>query len=100
MTVPPAAEQVEDSYGFRSIGRRSYAMCFTAVLLVTLLTKFYAITTPPTDYHSWRQTQTLMAARNFAHGSMNLFRPEVDWRTTDDHDRGGVVGGSELQVVP
>ena len=100
MTDSPAAEQVEDSYGFRSIGRRSYAMYFTAILLVTLLTRLYAIATPPTDYHSWRQTQTLMAARNFAHGSMNLFRPEVDWRTTDDHDRGGIIGGSELQVVP
>ncbi|NIA14573.1 MAG: hypothetical protein GWP08_10880 [Nitrospiraceae bacterium] len=65
-----------------------------------VLLRLYHITAPPCDFLSWRDTQTLMVARNFYQESMNLFLPAVDWRTTDEVAARGLVGGTELMVVP
>lgn len=70
------------------------------ILLLALACRLIAVNTPPLGLLAWRQTQTLMVTRNFARYSMNIFRPEVDWRTTDAMVEHGYVGGTELQVIP
>ena len=70
------------------------------ILALGLLLRLYHLNHPPIDFLSWRETQTLMVARNFYREGMNLFRPSVDWRTTDEVAPKGAVGGTELMVVP
>ncbi len=88
------------------IGRFRHDVRFRhGVFLVLLLIfgtglRMYQILSPPIDFLSWRDTQTLMVARNFYRDGMNLFKPEVDWRTTDEVAEKGIVGGTELMVVP
>jgi hypothetical protein len=79
---------------------KRHQMLLALILLTAFLCRLYHIDHPPVDYHNWRQTQTLMVARNFAEGDMNLFRPSIDWRTTDGPTDNGTVGGTELQIVP
>ena len=72
------------------------------LLAFALLCRLYALNTPSI---LWRQTQTLMVARNFAEDIRdgqfpNLFRPEVDWRAVTDFTDTGVVGGTECPFVP
>ena len=81
-----------------SWGRR--ALIPGAILLFALLLRLYQLNVPSMDFLSWRDTQTLMVARNFAGGSMNPLLPKVDWRTTTGPQSDGTVGGTELQVVP
>ncbi|HEO69936.1 MAG TPA: glycosyltransferase family 39 protein [Candidatus Hydrogenedentes bacterium] len=71
-----------------------------AILVLGLGLRLYRVDTPPVDFLSWRETQTLMVARNFCEEDMNLFMPAVDWRTTDEVIERGTVGGTELMVVP
>lgn len=71
------------------------------ILLLGLALRLYHLTEPPIDYLSWRDTQTLMIARNFFREGMNLFHPSVDWRSlSPELASKGTVGGTELQVVP
>lgn len=70
------------------------------ILALGLLLRLYHVSAPPVDFLSWRDTQTLMIARNFYREGMNLFSPSVDWRTTREAASKGTVGGTELQVVP
>ncbi len=56
----------------------------SAVLLVGILAlgavfRFSTITQPFTDALNWREACNAMMARNFYHGSWNIFYPEVDW---------------------
>ncbi len=71
-----------------------------AILFLGFALRLYHITAPPTDFLSWRDTQTLMIARNFFREGMNLFAPMVDWRAVSHPEMGGLVGATELQVVP
>jgi hypothetical protein len=55
-----------------------------AVLLVGILAwgavfRFSTITQPFTDGFNWREACNAMMARNFYHGSWNIFYPEVNW---------------------
>ena len=70
------------------------------ILLLGLALRLYHINYPPVDFLSWRDTQTLMVARNFYREGMNLFLPSVDWRTVREVTPRGTVGGAELQIVP
>lgn len=79
--------------------RLGWAM-LAAVILLGIALRLPDFQAPPADFLSWRTTQTLMVARNFHEGGMNLFRPEVDWRTLDEAAPRGTVGGTELHVVP
>src|SRR5690348_164131 len=49
------------------------------ILLLALVLRLYHIAYPPWDYHNWRQTQTLMVARDFARNGFNLLHPQVQW---------------------
>ncbi len=79
---------------------RAEILLLGLILFAGLLLRLYQVTSPPVDFLSWRDTQTLMVARNFFRDGMNLFSPSVDWRTTANFAARGTVGGTELQVVP
>ena len=72
------------------------------ILLLGLALRLYHINQPPTDYHCWRQTQTLMVAKSFHERDLNPLHPRVYWRntTSDPVETEGIVGGTELQVTP
>lgn len=70
------------------------------IVLLGLVLRLYHVTWPPVDFLAWRETQTLMLARNYYRQGMNLFSPSVDWRTTRELLPRGSVGGTELPVVP
>ncbi len=44
-----------------------------------LILRTYGLTYPAWDYHNWRQTITLMVARNFARQNFPLLHPQVSW---------------------
>jgi len=70
------------------------------LLLLGLALRLYHVTAPPYDFLSWRDTVTLMVARNFYEGEGNLFEPQVDFRVPEGAIDKGLVGGTELMVVP
>jgi len=47
-------------------------------LLIRFVLFFYNFTEPPLDHHSFRQTQTLMTARNFYLNGINILLPKLD----------------------
>lgn len=49
------------------------------IILLALGLRTYHIAYPPWDYHNWRQTQTLMVARDFARNGFHLLHPQVQW---------------------
>jgi hypothetical protein len=49
------------------------------ILALALLLRCWRLTDPPWDYHNWRQTITLMVARDFARHQMPLLHPQVQW---------------------
>lgn len=83
-----------------AISPRTEVVIAGLILFAGLVLRLYQITAPPVDFNSWRDTQTLMVARNFYREGMNLFSPSVDWRATTEFAAKGTVGGTELQVVP
>lgn len=52
------------------------------LLAVSVLVRFYHISTPLIDHHSWRQTDTAAIARNFYREGMDILHPQIDWRGT------------------
>ncbi|MCF6284063.1 MAG: glycosyltransferase family 39 protein [Candidatus Hydrogenedentes bacterium] len=70
------------------------------LLLFAALCRLYHITKPPIDFANWRETITLMLARNFLREGMNPFHPSVDLRTTSEVAAQGIVGGTEFPFVP
>jgi 4-amino-4-deoxy-L-arabinose transferase-like glycosyltransferase len=50
-----------------------------AILLLALVLRSYHIAYPAWDYHNWRQTITLMIARDFARHGFPLLQPQVAW---------------------
>jgi hypothetical protein len=50
-----------------------------AIILLALVLRTYHVAYPPWDYHNWRQTQTLMVARDFARHDFKLLHPQVQW---------------------
>lgn len=72
------------------------------ILAIGFTARLYNVNEPPTDYHCWRQTQTLMIAKSFHERDMNPLEPRVYWRntTSEPMESEGIVGGTELQVTP
>jgi 4-amino-4-deoxy-L-arabinose transferase-like glycosyltransferase len=52
---------------------------FRVIILLALVLRTYHVAYPPWDYHNWRQTQTLMVARDFARHGFRLLYPQVQW---------------------
>ena len=84
----------------QTFSMRKNCIALGILLLLGLGLRLYAFNAPPVDFLSWRDTQTLMVARNFFRHNMNLFQPAIDWRTTDEVLAHGTVGGTELQITP
>jgi len=70
------------------------------LLLLGLFVRLYHVTHPPNDGPVWRQTQTLMMARQYYESRLNIFFPQVYWRTLNEAPIEGYVGGTELNVTP
>lgn len=49
------------------------------ILLLAFVLRTYHIGYPAWDYHNWRQSITLMVARDFARHDFRLFHPQVAW---------------------
>src|SRR5262249_38322778 len=49
------------------------------ILLLALVLHTYHLGYPAWDYHNWRQTITLMVARDFARHGFPLLHPQVSW---------------------
>jgi len=71
-----------------------------AILILGLALRLHHINRPPVDFECFRETQTLMVARNFYREGMNLFSPSVDWRSFEGLAPRGTVAMTELQVTP
>ncbi|MFB3921044.1 MAG: ArnT family glycosyltransferase [Terriglobia bacterium] len=54
-----------------------------AILLLALALRTYHLGYPPWDYHNWRQTNTLMVARDFARRGFDALHPQVAWVSGD-----------------
>ena len=52
-------------------------MC--GILALAIGVRFYHVTEPPCDYHDWRQTITLMVARDFARNGFAVLHPHLLW---------------------
>lgn len=79
-TVPPQAPiapALHISRAALSSGRLNVALCL--VLLLSAIVRLYHLTSPPCDYHDWRQTITLMVARDFARNGFSLLHPHLLW---------------------
>ena len=84
----------------RSQPRYFYHALLGLVLLLGVALRIPFMAGPPLGALAWRETQTLMIARNFHRGGMNLMRPAVDFHTTEAVSADGAVGGTELQLTP
>lgn len=49
-----------------------------AILLVGMAVRFYKITNPIADWHSWRQADTAAVTRNFVKNGVDVLRPRYD----------------------
>ena len=49
------------------------------ILLAALALRSWHLLDPPWDYHNWRQTITLMVARDFARHDFPVLHPQVMW---------------------
>ena len=49
------------------------------ILLAALALRLWHLGDPPWDYHNWRQTITLMVARDFARHGFPVLHPQVAW---------------------
>ncbi len=76
------------------------ALLLGGLVALGVALRLYHINAPPIDYLAWRDTQTLMVARNFFRDGLNIFLPAVDWRTTHAVHPHGTVGGTEFMLVP
>ena len=96
----PAPHQDSNAQEVTSIRRPLSYLLLGFILLEALCLRLYHVTYPPYDILSWRDTQTLMIARNYFRSGMDLFGPAVDWRSLHNVAAGGTVGGTELNVTP
>src|SRR6266436_6188492 len=56
-----------------------FSRCLGLILLLALAVRTYHLADPPWDYHNWRQSITLMVARDFARHGFRLLHPQVSW---------------------
>lgn len=63
--------------GLTKPGRRDALLYL--ILALSLVLHSYHLAYPAWDYHNWRQSITLMVARDFANHGFHIFRPQVAW---------------------
>lgn len=80
--------------------RDSSGWTLGAILASALLLRLYRVNAPAEDFLSWRETVTLMVARNFYRFGMNPFVPRVDWSLQTEAAAVNILGGSEFMVTP
>ncbi len=73
---------------------------FTAILAGAFALRLYHVNAPPIDFQSWRESYTLMVARNFFRHGFNPFFPRVDFRLGADLPETNVLAATELMVTP
>jgi len=73
--------------GFTEKTASSHDRWLYLLLLLALIVRTYHLAYPPWDYHNWRQTQTLMIARDLARHGSHLLSPQMQWITGDDPPR-------------
>jgi hypothetical protein len=56
-----------------------FSGCLGLILMVALAVRTYHLAEPPWDYLNWRQSITLMVARDFARRGFDLLHPQVLW---------------------
>src|SRR5690349_19846050 len=67
----------------RRLGGNSW---LNAILFLALVLRSYHFAYPAWDYHNWRQTITLMIARDFARHGFPLLHPQVAWIANQPSD--------------
>jgi hypothetical protein len=70
------------------------------ILLLTLALRTYHLAYPAWDYHNWRQTITLMVARDLAQHGFPLFHPQVAWIRERPSDPSYFSAEFSIQSVP
>ena len=70
------------THGGKMRGPRDHTL--SAILILSLILHSYHLAYPAWDYHNWRQSITLMVARNFAEHGFDLRRPQVAWVSHGD----------------
>jgi 4-amino-4-deoxy-L-arabinose transferase-like glycosyltransferase len=65
--------------GEKLINQRPRDPWLYIILLWTFVLRTYHLGYPAWDYHNWRQTITLMVARDFARHGFPLMHPQVAW---------------------
>ena len=70
------------THGGKMRGPRDHML--SAILILSLILHSYHLAYPAWDYHNWRQSITLMVARNFAEHGFDLTRPQVAWVSHGD----------------
>jgi hypothetical protein len=63
------------------------------ILLLALGLRTYHLAYPPWDYHNWRQTNTLMVARDIARRGFDLLHPQVAWISGDQPSKPSYFSG-------
>jgi hypothetical protein len=58
---------------------RDRKRAFVLILALSLALHSYRVAFPAWDYHNWRQSVTLMVARDFAEHGFRLLAPQVAW---------------------
>ncbi len=76
------------------IERARPAVLVALLLLLQTALELPGLGSPPTGFHLWRQTQTLLVARNFHEEGMNPLLPRVDSRGA-----GPGIAGMEFPLV-
>src|SRR3989339_816933 len=60
-----------------------------SIFLLSIIIHLKGINSPLLDFHSWRQTQTAMIARNYYRNDFNFFNPKLDWYGQESNKRAG-----------
>lgn len=77
------------NFSFRNIDLKNADVIILMVISILFLSRLFHITDPPIEVaHNWRQTTSLMVARNFVQEDNNIFFPRID----DCGEKTGIVG--------
>lgn len=71
-----------------------------AILAGASALRLYHVNAPPIDFQSWRESYTLMVARNFFRHGFNPFFPRVDFRLGAALPETNVLAATELMITP
>ena len=72
-----ASDEAARALPVLSVRRLNLPLC--GLLALSVIVRLFHLTEPPCDYHDWRQTITLMVARDFARHGFELLHPRLLW---------------------